>query len=171
MRDLQFLLKTALIPNPNLNPNPNPNPNLNPNLNPNNIFIPYTHKESIYNILCVKEQRKTDAAGVVSFKGKSFKVIDEGYPLIPAKATVEVLSGIHIGVKVSYKGRVYETEITEKLDRKSTLTKPKPLKKNIAQYVKPHLVHSGDEWKKIWHYESYDDTLAFLYEIFFKQCA
>ena len=132
------------------------------------IFIPYTHRESIDDILCVKETRKTDNAGSFSFKGKRFKVLDEGHPLIPAKAEIEVLVTLQDSIRVRYKERVYDTALNTNVESK----KPNARKSRVAErHVKPHLRHSSDEWKKVWHFENYDDTLSFIYEIFFKSAA
>jgi transposase len=129
------------------------------------IYIPYTHRESIDDILCVKETRKTDNAGSFSFKGQRFKVLDEGCPLIPAKAQIEVLINIQDSIRVRYKGRVYATLLNTKVESK----KANPRKISAAErQVKPHLRHSSDEWKKVWHFENYAESLAFIYEIFFK---
>jgi hypothetical protein len=132
------------------------------------IFINYIHSESIDNILCVKETRKTDNAGSFSFKGQRFKVLDEGYPLIPAKAEIEVLITLRDSIRVRYKDRVYGTVINTQAEQK----KANPRKsRNAERQVKPHLRHGSDKWKKVWHFESYDETLAFIYEIFFKLAA
>ena len=124
--------------------------------------MPYTHGEDLDNILCVKEIRKMDAAGVFSYRNRSFKVQDKGYPLIPAKAPVEVLVNIRKGLHVRYKGRVFEAIEVGKPAKKPE--KRKPI--DVDVHVKPHLAHSSDEWKKVWHFERYADTLEFLYEVF-----
>ena len=132
------------------------------------IFIPYTHQESLEDILCVKESRKADRAGSFSFKGQRFKILDEGYPLVPAKAAIEVLVSVNDSVRVRYQGRVYRTEINNCIET----PKPKPRKVAVAKrHVSPHLRHGSDEWKKVWHYEDYADSLAFLYDLFFKPAA
>ena len=132
------------------------------------IFVPYTHRENIDDILCVKEVRKTDNAGSFSFKGQRFKVLDEGYPLIPAKAEIEVLVTLHDAIRVRYKDRVYGTALNTNVEIKRVSSR-----KSIAaeRQVKPHLRHSSDEWKRIWHFENYAESLAFIYEILFKNAA
>ena len=134
------------------------------------IFVPWRAGEDIDNILCVKETRKTDSAGVISFKGKFFKVLDEGYPLIPARAEVEVLLSLRHGVRVRYKDRVYKTELFEKTAKNPIPEASEPTEKPKSN-SKPKLVHGSDEWKKYWHAESYSETLDFLYNIFFKPVA
>jgi len=133
------------------------------------IFIPYTHKEDIDTILCIKETRKTDNAGSFSFRNETFKVLDEGHPLIPAKASIEVLVSVRSAIRVRYKGRIFETVAFIKTEKPKAAAKTK--KFDITAHVKPHLAHGSDEWKKIWHHESYTESLTFLYELFFKPCA
>jgi hypothetical protein len=132
------------------------------------IFVPYTHRESLEDILCVKESRKADNAGSFSFKGQRFKILDEGYPLVPAKAAIEVLVSVNDSIRVRYQGRVYRTEINNSIEA----PKAKPRKAAVAKrHVSPHLRHGSDEWKKVWHYEDYADSLAFLYDLFFRPAA
>lgn len=125
------------------------------------IFVPLLAGEDLENILCVKETRAMDSAGVFSFKNRSFRVLDEGHPIISAKAKIEVLANINNGLRVRYKDRIYKTAEAEKP------VKMLPRRKKIEEAaVKPHLIHGSDEWKKIWYMERYEDTLAFLYEVF-----
>ena len=132
------------------------------------IFVTYTHRENLDDILCVKETRKTDNAGSFSFKGQRFRVLDEGYPLIPAKAEIEILVNIRSSIRVRYKDRVYNTVINTKVESKKVHSRKT---RAAERQVKPHLRHGSDEWKKVWHFENYIDTLAFIYEIFFKPAA
>jgi transposase len=132
------------------------------------IFVAYNHRESLDDILCIKENRKTDNAGSFSYMGKKFKVLDEGFPLIPAKATIEVLVTTRNSIRVRYKDQTFNTV----LSTKEEAPKAKPKKRTAATKAKkPHLCHSTDEWKKVWHQESYEDSMAFLYELFFKKAA
>jgi len=132
------------------------------------IFIPYTHSERLDDILCIKEQRKADTAGSFSFKGQRFKILDEGYPLVPPKAAIEILVNVNDAIRVRYAGRVFPTQVTTAIEK----PKAKPQKVRRAEsLVKPHLLHGSDEWKKVWHYENYAESLAFLYELFFKTAA
>jgi len=130
------------------------------------IFVTYCHRESVDDIICIKESRKTDNAGSFSYMGKKFKVLDEGYPLIPAKATIEVLVATRNSIRVRYKGQTFNTV----LSTKEEAPKAKPKKRAaVTKTKKPHLCHGTDEWKKVWHQESYEDSMAFLYELFFKK--
>jgi len=132
------------------------------------IFVPLRADIDIDTILCIKKKRKTDAASCFSFKGRTFKINTEGYPLVPARKEVDVLVGPRIGMKVHYQGHTFETIQYLKPERKdaSLVVRPK-----MKKTVKPHLIHSSDQWKRIWHSESYDLSLKFLYELFFDKDA
>lgn len=136
------------------------------------IYVPYTHGEDIDNILCIKEQRTLDSAGSFSFQRRTFKILDEGYPIISAKTKVEVLVSVRQTLRVRYKGRVYQTAACIKPQKTTTGSKSKYNASDLKrQHVKPHLLHSSDAWRKLWHYESYEDSLDFLYDLFFKPSA
>ncbi len=49
-----------------------------------------------------------------------------------------------------------------------TDSKPRPSKK-AEQIVTPHLKHGSEAWKKIWWAEDYNQSLKFLYELFFEK--
>lgn len=132
------------------------------------LFVQYDNNYDLDEYLCVKHDRKMDNAGTFSINRKCFKVLDKGFPIIPRKATVSVLISTRKGIRVSYKGRTYDTIQHIKPDRPSSI--PGNHSK-IVKTTKPHLIHSSDEWKNIWHYESYNDTLKFLYGLFFKDCS
>ena len=93
------------------------------------IFFPYAHRENIDDILCVKEERKTDNAGSFSFKGQRFHILDEGYPLVPAKAAIEVLVSVNDSIRVRYQGRVFRTEISTVIEASKT----KPRNPRVAE--------------------------------------
>jgi transposase len=139
------------------------------NKDANNIFVPYEHNYDIDRFLCVKHTRKTDNAGTFSINRACFQVIDEGYPLIPPKASIEVLISIRKGIRVMYKDRVYDTVRYIKPD------KPKPVKQKTVKTktarIQPHLVHSSELWKKLWHLEDYDETMNFLHDLFLRKNA
>ncbi|NLX26033.1 MAG: ISNCY family transposase [Lentisphaerae bacterium] len=132
------------------------------------IFVPLRSDIDIDTILCIKKKRKTDAASCFSFKGRTFKINTEGYPLVPARKEVEVLIGPRIGIKVRYQNHVFEAIQYLKPDRKDAnlLVRPK-----VKKAVKPHIIHSTEKWKLIWHSEPYDLSLKFLYELFFDKDA
>jgi transposase len=129
------------------------------------MFVPYIHPEDIDDILCIKEQRKTDNAGGFSYKGQTFKILDEGYPLVPAKAPITVLTSMHKGLNVQYGGRSFKVAVYEK-PKNSAAKRTKPAVEPTQ--VEPHLRHSTEEWKKIWHMESYAQSLSFLYDLFLR---
>jgi hypothetical protein len=133
-----------------------------------NMFVKYNHSEPLDHILCIKEQRTIDNAGVLSFKNRLFKVLDEGYPLIPAKAKVTVLTSMRNAVQVEYKGRVFKTEACEKPLKATTQKRMAKQPTDIHKQVIAHLRHGTDEWRRIWHMQSYDESMRFLYEIFLK---
>lgn len=61
-------------------------------------------------ILCVKEKRKVDNGGVFSFYSRHFKVEPkDNQHSIPPQTYVRVFISSISGVKVEYKGRIYET--------------------------------------------------------------
>jgi transposase len=132
------------------------------------IFVPLRPDIDIDTVLCIKKTRRTDSASCFSFKGRLFKICTEGYPLVPANKEVEVFVGPRAGIKVRYQAHVFETVQYLKPDRKNTTPAVRP---KVKKAVKPHLIHSTDKWKQIWHGESYDFSLKFLYELFFDRNA
>jgi hypothetical protein len=127
------------------------------------IYVPLRKDIDIDTILCVKENRKTDNAGVFSFGNKAFQIADAGFPLIPKGQKIEVLIGWRIGIMASYKGRIFQT-----------IRYIKPIRGNPAKKVprktitatKNHLKHGSAKWNEIWHAESYNLSLKFLYDLF-----
>ncbi len=130
------------------------------------LFVPLINDVDIDSILCIKHSRKTDNAGTFSFKARSFQIIDNGFPIIPAKKEITVLVSPRFGIRVAYKDKIYDTIRYIKPQRKTTKT---AVTKKTIKSVKPHLIHSTDEWKKIWWAEDYNLSLRFLYELFFKK--
>jgi hypothetical protein len=116
------------------------------------IFVSLRSNIDIDTILCIKKKRKTDASSCFSFKGRLFKIDTQGYPLVPARKEIEVLLGPRVGMKVCYKDQVYEAVQYLKPERKDAnlIVRPK-----VKKAVQPHLVHSSDKWKEIWHSEPY----------------
>ncbi len=69
-----------------------------------------TEKHDLDRILCVKQKRKTDNGGVFSLYGKHFIVVPkENQSSIPAKASINIFISSITGVRVEYKGIIYET--------------------------------------------------------------
>ena len=127
------------------------------------IYVPLREDVDIDTILCVKEKRRTDNAGVFSFGNKSFQIVDDGFPIIPKGQKIDVLIGWRIGIMASYKDRVFQTVRYIKPAR-GTANRSVPRKK--ISVVKSHLKHSSAKWKEIWHAEDYDLSLQFLYNLF-----
>lgn len=132
----------------------------------NSLYVPLKDDIDIDNILCVKHTRRTDNAGAFSFKSRCFQILDEGFPIISSKKEIQVLISPRFGIRVKYKNKVYETIRYLKPQRKDA---KKSVPKKAITSVKPHLVHSSDEWKKIWWCEDYNLSLKFLYELFFEK--
>jgi hypothetical protein len=128
------------------------------------IFVPLRSDVDIDTILCIKLKRKTDIASCFSFKGRCFKISTEGYPLVPAKKEITVLVGPRFGIKVKYQNQVFTTIQYLKPERKDANTS---VTQKVKRNVQPHLIHSSDKWKLIWHSEPFDLSLKFLYELFF----
>lgn len=132
------------------------------------IFVPLAENADIDSILCIKHTRKTDAAGVFSFKNRCFQILDRGFPVISSRTEITVLMNPRFGIRVEYQGRVYDTIRYIKPERKNSGTK---VTKKVINTVQPHLQlrHSTDAWKNIWWMEDYNLSLKFLYEIFFEK--
>ena len=131
------------------------------------IFVPLGNKVDIDEILCIKHHRKTDNAGTFSFKNRCFQILDKGFPIISSRKEIEVLVNPRFGIRVSYKGHTYDVIRYIKPQNKNT--KEKSVSKNITKQITPHLIHGSDQWKTIWWAEDYNQSLKFLYELFFEK--
>jgi len=127
------------------------------------IYVPLRKDVDIDTILCVKEKRKTDSAGVFSFGNKTFQIADAGFPIIPKGHSVEILIGLRIGIMVSYKGQIFQTIRYLKPIRGGS---PKKISRKTVSTVKNHLKHSSPQWKEIWQAEEYQSSLKFLFDLF-----
>ncbi|WP_026487316.1 hypothetical protein [Caldanaerobius polysaccharolyticus] len=97
-------------------------------------FRPLPDELDLDCIFCIKQKRKVDRSGVFSFYGKQFKIEPkENQPSIPPKATINVFISSISGVRVKYKGVVYETELFIK-PKKVADSAPKK-RKSITSYV------------------------------------
>jgi hypothetical protein len=128
------------------------------------IFIPLRKDIDIDTILCLKKKRSVDNAGVFSYSSRTFQIVDEGFPIVSKGNKIDVLISVRIGIMAAYKGKVYRTIRYIKPVRKDA-KKSSVSRKTIA-VVKPHLKHSSDKWKEIWHAEEYNLSLKFLYDLF-----
>lgn len=130
------------------------------------LFVPWNPEIDIDDYLCIKHTRKTDHAGTFSFKNRCFQILDKGFPIISARREIQVLVNPRFGIRVQYKGKTYDTIRYIKPQKKNASTK---VTKKTIQNVTPHLIHSSEEWKKIWWAEDYNLSLKFLYELFFEK--
>lgn len=130
------------------------------------LFVPVQKALNIDEILCIKHTRKTDNAGTFSFKNRCFQILDEGFPIISARREIQVLVNPRFGIRIAYKGKTYATIRYLKPQCKDANLK---VTKKAIKNVTPHLVHSSEEWKKIWWAEDYNLSLKFLYELFFEK--
>lgn len=133
------------------------------------IFVPVTDTSVLDNILCIKAQRKTDKTGVFSFKGKTFQLVKDGKPFSLPKKEITVMVNPRTGMRAQYQNFLYSVKRYDATEKPSSSQSKKlsPVKEKQAEAVSPHLKHSSDKWKAIWWFEDYNETLLFLYELFF----
>ena len=133
------------------------------------IFVPVTDTNILDNILCIKAQRKTDKTGVFSFKGKAFQLVKDGKPFSLPKKEITVMVSPNTGMRAQYQSFLYSVKRYEPVVKPASSQDKKlsPVKENRTEAVSPHLKHSSDKWKAIWWFEDYNETLLFLYELFF----
>jgi transposase len=95
--------------------------------NTDQVFSALPEGFNLEHVLCIKEQRKVDAGGVFSYSGKQFKVCEDiRSGILPPKVSVNVLLNPAFGVKVEYRGIVYDVSVCHK---------PKPATAPTAQTV------------------------------------
>lgn len=100
------------------------------------LFCPVDNSINLDYILCVKDQRKVDAGGVFSFKGRTFKLPNNEYTKnIYAGTTVDVLSSPSFGVMAQYKGIVLEVLPFIPPKRKKSPPKSQSVRKSTAHAV------------------------------------
>lgn len=87
-------------------------------------------------------------------------------PFISARRDIQVLINPRFGIRIEYKGKTFATIRYLKPQNKNASVK---VTKKTVKTVTPHLIHSSDEWKKIWWAEDYNLSLKFLYELFFEK--
>lgn len=127
------------------------------------IYVPLRGDIDIDTILCVKDRRSVDNAGVFSYGGQAFKIVDEGFPLIPKGHKIEVLIGVRIGIMAEYNGNVFRAVRFIKPVRGNA---KRSVPRKTVSAARPHLKHSSEKWKEIWHAEEYNLSLKFLYDLF-----
>jgi len=118
-------------------------------------------------ILCVKQKRKTDNSGVFSFYGRHFKIVlKENQAVIPPRTPINVFISSISGVRVEYKGKIYETVPFVK-PKKAANSAPKTSKRKA--YIPPdsHYYKYGQTlFKRVTFEDSDRDILCMLQEIF-----
>lgn len=121
-------------------------------------------------VLCVKEVRTVDTGGVFSFHRKSFKVEEGAYSgMIPPNAKCQILTSPEFGVKLQYRGIVFNV-----LDYVPLKRKPAPEK---VPYT-PHGVSENHPYRYGQSLytsridgETYSDIFSMLEELFLKRLA
>ena len=134
------------------------------------IFVPVSATSALDSILCIKVQRKTDKTGVFSFKGKTFQLVKDGKSFSLPKKEITLMISPSTGMRAQYQTFVYSVKRCEPSEVPVTLQAEKKVssvKEKHSEAVSPHLKHSSDEWKAIWWFEDYSETLRFLYDLFF----
>jgi transposase len=133
------------------------------------MYVAFPTSSRIDDFLCARHARRVDSTSVFSFMGRTFRIDTKGFPLIPKGASVDVLTSPAFGIRAEYGGRVFEAVscIRPAVPGKAAKA-PAKCAKGKADAVKPHLLHSSDEWKRIWWSEGYQDSLDFLYSLFFE---
>ena len=117
-------------------------------------------------ILCVIQQRTYDSGGVFSFYNRHFKIVQSNkLPPLPQTARVDVLISPRFGIKISYKGTVYDT--IPFIKPKKTETKVVPKERKTWIPPDSHYYKYGHRLiKKIAFTESDQEILMMLEEIF-----
>ncbi len=134
-------------------------------------FRPVPSSLCIDHILCIVKQRTFDNGGVFSFYSKHFKIIQSReLPPLPKSARVDVLISPHFGVKVSYRGAVYDTVPyikPKKAQKKAALKERKTWSPPDSHYYK----YGHRLVKKVAFTESDQEILMMLEEIFLSKMA
>ncbi len=121
-------------------------------------------------ILCVKEIRTVDTGGVFSFHNRSFKVEENAYSgLVPPNAKCQILTSPKFGVKLQYRGIIFNV-----LNYVPPRRKPSSKKKSFV----PHGVAENHPYKHTEFLytsriegETYIEILSMLEDIFLKKMA
>lgn len=121
-------------------------------------------------ILCVKEQRTVDTGGVLSYGGKSFKVVENVYSgIIPPNAKVTVLANPDFGLKIEYRKILFDV-----LHYLPPKRKPAPKKDPVPPKSVPdsHYFKYGQSLApKLLFTESDAEIISMLEEMFLKKQA
>lgn len=120
-------------------------------------------------ILCIKETRNVDSGGVFSFKNKTFKVNESSYSgMIPPNAKCQVLTSSKFGVKLQYRGIVFDVSRYIPVKRK-----PAPKKEHIPTSVPDnHYYKYGQSLvPKLIYDEPDHEIICMLEDLFLKKQA
>jgi hypothetical protein len=106
---------------------------------------------------------------VFSFKGKTFQLFKDGKSFALPKKDITVMVNPNTGMRAQYQNFVYSVKRCEpsKAPVKSVQARTSPVKQKRVEAVSTHLKHSSEKWKSIWWFEDYNETLLFLYDLFF----
>ena len=116
-------------------------------------------------ILCVKEQRSVDAGGVFSYGGKQLKVCEDDFGwVLPPRAKADVLISPVFGVKLEFRGIVYDVERFAAPKRKPKAEKEP--KKSTPVPDSHYHKYGKYEVLPICYSESDKEILAMLHDIF-----
>jgi transposase len=131
------------------------------------IFRPLPSDIDLDCILCIKQKRRADNSGVFSFYGKHFKIVpQENQPSIPPHTQIYIFVSSISGVRVEYKGRIYETVPFIK-PKKAVEQTPKVLKSKAHTPPDDHYYKYGQAlFKRVTFEESDREILKMLQEIF-----
>jgi transposase len=134
-------------------------------------FRPVPSNLCIDHILCIVKQRTFDNGGVFSFYSKHFKIIQsKELPPLPKSARIDVLTSPHFGIKVAYKGAIYDTMPfvkSKKIQDKAPAKERKKWSPPDSHYYK----YGHRLVKKLAFTESDQEILAMLEEIFLSKMA
>lgn len=131
------------------------------------VFVPVSKASVLDDIFCIKASRKTDKTGIFSFKGKNFQVCKNGKPFPLEKKEITVMINPRTGMRIQYQNTVYPVKRYEPTEKPVHPKVCKAVEDKRTEAVFPHLKHGNEAWKAIWWFEDYNETLRFLYELFF----
>ena len=83
------------------------------------------------------------------------------------KKEIIVMVNPRTGMRAQYQNTVYAVKHYEPTEKPARPKVSKAAEDKRAEAVSPHLKHGDEAWKAIWWFEDYNETLRFLYELFF----
>lgn len=137
-------------------------------------FRPLTPDLNTDYILCIHQKRVFDNGGVFSFYNKHFKIVQTpGQPVLPKRASIDVLISPSFGVKASYKGLIYDTMPYLKSNEQKAIPSPsettsrKPWTPPDSHYYK----YGHNLIRRVTYEDSDRDILQMLERIFLSRLA